>query len=126
MTGAALTCRFLILREKAKNRAEVLGGVNLLRQSLPKWDVKAGTIDMYYWFWGSQAMFQMGGPYWKSWEEPLRKALVPTQRRDGCEAGSWDPVDAWSSAGGRVYSTAICALALESYFRIKRLTEEGK
>ena len=126
MTAAALTCRIFLLRDKAPKRADVQGAANLVRQSPPKWDVKAGTIDMYYWFWASNAMFQMGDEYWKLWEEPLRNALIPTQRRDGCETGSWDPVDAWGTAGGRVYATAMCALALESYSRFKRMTEEGK
>jgi hypothetical protein len=36
------------------------------------------------------------------------------------EHGSWDPVDPWGSAGGRVYSTAINALTLEVYYRYYR------
>jgi hypothetical protein len=31
--------------------------------------------------------------------------------------GSWDPVGAWGRDGGRVYSTALCALILEVYYR---------
>ena len=33
------------------------------------------------------------------------------------EHGSWDPLGAWGTAGGRVYSTAISALALETEWR---------
>ncbi|MBK9976081.1 MAG: hypothetical protein IPP14_15010 [Planctomycetes bacterium] len=37
------------------------------------------------------------------------------------EHGSWDSVDAWGSAGGRVYSTAINCLTLEVYYRYQKL-----
>jgi hypothetical protein len=121
MTAAGLTSRIFILGDKAANRPEVLGGANLLKQNPPKWDVKAGTIDFYYWYYGTLAMFQLGRDYWKNWNEPMKNALVPTQKREGCENGSWDPVDAWGTAGGRVYSTAINILSLEIYYRYGRV-----
>ena len=31
--------------------------------------------------------------------------------------GSWVPVDVWAKIGGRVYSTALCTLSLEVYYR---------
>ena len=48
------------------------------------------------------------------------------QRRAGCEDGSWDPVGEWGAAGGRVYSTAICAMTLEVYYRYLRVSELQK
>ncbi|MHC4779176.1 MAG: prenyltransferase/squalene oxidase repeat-containing protein [Planctomycetota bacterium] len=124
MTAAALISRIFILGPVAKNRPEVLGAGNLLKQSPPKWDVRGGTIDMYYWYYGTLAMYQLGRNYWKTWEAGMKDALVPTQRRDGCENGSWDPVGAWGSAGGRVYSTAINCLSLEIYYRYGRILNE--
>ncbi|MHC4778822.1 MAG: prenyltransferase/squalene oxidase repeat-containing protein [Planctomycetota bacterium] len=121
MTAAAVISRILILGTRAKNRPEVLGGGNLLKQNPPKWDVKGGTIDMYFWYWGTQAMFQLGRQYWKAWNGPLKNALVPTQNRRGCENGSWDPSGAWGSAGGRVYATAINVLSLEVYYRYAKV-----
>ncbi|HMO50272.1 MAG TPA: terpene cyclase/mutase family protein [Kiritimatiellia bacterium] len=38
--------------------------------------------------------------------------LRALQQAHGDEAGSWPPLDRWSSAGGRVYSTALAVLAL--------------
>ncbi|MHC5039707.1 MAG: HEAT repeat domain-containing protein, partial [Planctomycetota bacterium] len=124
MTAAAVFCRILVLEEKARNRPEVLGGGHLIRKDAPLWSLKAGTIDLIYWYWGSLLMFQLGGDFWRSWNEPLKKALVPTQQRKGCVAGSWDPVGAWGTAGGRVYATAINLLNLEVYFRYGRLLEK--
>ncbi|MHC5039709.1 MAG: HEAT repeat domain-containing protein [Planctomycetota bacterium] len=120
MTAIAVTCRHLILRAKATNRPETLGGGNLIKQNLPKWDVPAGTIDMYFWFWGTLAQAQLGRHYWKRWINPLRRALLPHQKKDGCAKGSWDPAGAWGIAGGRVYSTAINTLTLMGEQRAKR------
>jgi len=121
MTAAALTGRIFAMGRKAQNRPEIMGAGNILKQSPPKWDVKGGTIDMYYWYYGTLAMFQLGGRYWKAWNGPMKNALVPTQKREGCENGSWDPAGAWGSAGGRVYATAINILSLEIYYRYGRV-----
>jgi hypothetical protein len=121
MTAAGVISRIFILGNKAANRPEILGGGNLLKRNPPKWDVRGGTIDFYYWYYGTLAMFQLGRDYWKNWNEPMKNALVPTQKRESCENGSWDPVDAWGTAGGRVYSTAINILSLEIYYRYGRV-----
>ena len=51
----------------------------------------------------------------------MRRALVRTQCREGCAAGSWDPeipsLDAWSEQGGRIMTTAFSTLSLEVYYR---------
>ncbi|MHC5038277.1 MAG: hypothetical protein ACYTHM_13260 [Planctomycetota bacterium] len=117
MTAAALFARILIQGSRASGLPAVEGGGNLLKACLPKWDVKAGTIDMTYWFWGTNTAFQLGDPLWTPWNDAMKKALVPAQQRKGCAAGSWDPVGAWGAAGGRVYSTAISILTLEVYYR---------
>ncbi|MHC5081302.1 MAG: prenyltransferase/squalene oxidase repeat-containing protein [Planctomycetota bacterium] len=124
MTAVGVISRIFILGSSAKNRPEVLGGGNLLKQSPPKWDVRGGTIDMYYWYYGALAVFQLGGAYWSAWKEPMKQALVPTQKREGCECGSWDPIGVWGQAGGRVYSTAINCLTLEVYYRYSRVLRE--
>ncbi|MHC4778022.1 MAG: hypothetical protein ACYTFG_05525 [Planctomycetota bacterium] len=121
MTAMGVLCRCFILGPKAVNRPEIIGGANLLKRNPPKWDVKGGTIDMHYWHWGTLASFQVGRQYWKRWNEPMKNALVPTQKREGCENGSWDPVGAWGKAGGRVYATALNALTLQIYHRYKRV-----
>jgi hypothetical protein len=119
MTAAAVVSR-VFMGASSKN-PKILGGGSLMKQALPKWDVQAGTIDMYYWYYGSLAMFQLGGSFWKAWNPAMKSALVPTQLRKGCPNGSWDPAGAWGEAGGRVYSTAINVLSLEIYYRYGRV-----
>jgi len=80
---------------------------------------------MYYWYYGTLAMFQMGGKSWKQWNAKMKAALLPNQRKGGPVDGSlqdvdgsWDPVS-WlcRHSGTRVYTTAVNALSLEVYYR---------
>ncbi len=123
MTAASIFSRILIEGRKALKTPASIGGANLLRQKLPQWDTGGGTIDMYYWYWGSLSMFQLGSQFWKSWNTSLKNAVIPTQIAKGCENGSWDPVCVWGSSGGRVYSTAMNVLSLETYYRYRRVAE---
>jgi hypothetical protein len=118
LTAVGLTCRIFGGRD-VKSDPMIDKGADLLAKCLPKWDVDQGTIDFYYWYYGSLAMFQVGGPRWNKWNESVKTALLDHQRRekDRCEFGSWDPVDAWSTDGGRVYATAINCLTMEVYYR---------
>lgn len=84
------------------------------------WTPDQGNIDFYYWWFGSQAMYQMGGKYWTSWSKGLKR-LPGHQRVDGNAKGSWDPVGVWGPYGGRIASTALTVLTLETYYRLTRL-----
>ncbi len=80
---------------------------------------------MVYWYWGTLAMFQVGGKPWKTWRDALKTALLDHQRRDGPFAGSFDPAGPWGPDGGRVYSTALALLTLEVYFRTRAEIRPG-
>jgi hypothetical protein len=110
----------------SKNRADpaLKGGVDLLLKDLPAWD--RYKIDFYYWYYATLALFQYdgpSGPSWRAWNENMKNALVANQkgRPDGCQNGSWDPIDRWGFEGGRVYATAINALTLEVYYRYENV-----
>jgi hypothetical protein len=93
---------------------------DLLRAKPPRWDSDGASVDFYYWYYATYAMNQWGGAAWREWEKALGRALLPMQRRSDRPDnfhGSWDPADAWGEEGGRVYSTALCALMLEVYYR---------
>ena len=79
---------------------------------------------MYYWYYATLAMFQVGGKHWDVWKKGMEKAMVETQRKDTdyCQyKGSWDPIGPWGLDGGRVYSTAILALCLEVFYRYDKV-----
>ena len=55
-------------------------------------------VDFYYWHFGTLAMFQMGGKYWKKWNQPLVNAISSLQRledKDSAVFGSWDTKCVW-------------------------------
>ena len=107
--------------EDPKDSAMLKAGAELLSKRLPIWEKNTGKIDMYYWYYGTLAMFQFGGPEWNAWNRKMLDAIVKTQRTDGNFKGSWDPEDAWGEDGGRVYSTAMMTLCLEVYYRYGRV-----
>ncbi|MGK0218771.1 MAG: hypothetical protein ACI9HE_002266, partial [Planctomycetota bacterium] len=51
----------------------------------------------------------------------MKPAVLSSQRREGHQKGSWDPVGPWGYSGGRVYSTALMVLCLEVYFRYAKV-----
>ena len=117
MTAAALYGR-LMLGQQPKQKPVLKAGAELLLQRLPRWD--AGHIDAVYWYFGTYAMWQIGGPQWQQWRDALQ-ALLAHQRGEGNAAGSWDPVGVWDEDGGRVFVTALCALTLQAAARDSRL-----
>jgi hypothetical protein len=95
----------------------LIGGADYLAENLPAWD--QGGWMFYHWYCGTLVMFQMGGNWWKQWNSSLRDMLIQNQidaPADHSVDGSWDPIND-GSKGGRAYSTALCCLCLEVYYR---------
>jgi hypothetical protein len=111
ITAAAVSARLAMGEDPAS--PILRKGVDLCLRLPPVWNVD-GSIDMYYWFHATEAMAAVGGGTWTAWRVKLEEALVGNQHPTGSGActGSWDPVDPWGDDGGRVYSTALLALAL--------------
>lgn len=120
MTAVGLLCRFFLGQDPSKEPT-MAKHADLMLKSLPTWDPEGLTNDMYYWYYGTYAMYQMGGKHWDAWNKAMKKAVLESQRKDGAHKGSWDPIGPWGFAGGRVYSTASLVLCLEVYFRYSRV-----
>jgi len=114
MTAVAIATR-LEIGDDPTGEA-VSKGVALCLALPPVWNPDDGSIDLYYWFQGTEAMARVGGRAWATWRGKLEEALLRSQQPpgSGARAGSWDPIDPWGEEGGRVYSTALMALALEA------------
>ena len=99
-------------------------------KNMPEWrEYKNGRslskVNFYYWYYGTNAMFQAGGSNWKKWNKVMKKVLLANQRKSGAEKGSWDTKGEWSPIGGRVYTTALSALCLQVYYRYPRFGTKG-
>ena len=73
--------------------------------------------DMYYNYYATQVLHHYEGPQWDKWNGQLRDYLIKTQATTGHTRGSWYFEDKHSPSGGRLYTTALCVMILEVYYR---------
>jgi HEAT repeat protein len=129
MTAVGMVCRFFMGWKRS--HPFLIGSANYLMNYLPQWRKgleKGMSVAwyFYYWYYGTLAMHQMGGRYWRGWNEKIKTMLPENQRRDPEDmVGSWDP-DSAVLNGGRVFSTAMAILSLETYYRFSPLLETGE
>jgi uncharacterized protein YfaP (DUF2135 family) len=127
MTGVGMLARQFLLNEP---HAPLIGEAAnyLARRAQQQWGNAAGATagtDYYLWYNCTLAMYQAGGKPWEQWNPIIRDTLVRLQRHDGCERGSWDPDSGRGSKGGRILSTALAILTLETYYRYAAPAERG-
>ncbi len=120
LTAVGVLAR-IFMGENPETSEMIQKGTELCLKALPVWDESSGTIDMYYWYYGTLAIFQVGGEPWKKWNAAIKDAIIDHQRKDGAFRGSWDPAGPWGPDGGRVYSTALCVMCMEVYYRYGRV-----
>lgn len=112
MTAEALLCRMYLGWNKEE--PGLLDGAKfLVERHLPA----KQAPDIYYWYYGTQAMKHVGGPDWETWNSKMRDILVETQETEGAQAGSWPAQGPHAAAGGRLYMTALSTCTLEVYYR---------
>jgi HEAT repeat protein len=71
---------------------------------------------LYFVYYGTLAMHQMGGRYFRKWNDQIRVILPGTQVQEGCGRGSWVG-KGYDGIFGSLYTTATGVLALETYYR---------
>lgn len=74
--------------------------------------------NLYFWYYSTLAMFRRGGARWDRWNVAMKETLLGAQESDG----SWEPISVYANYAGdndedRSYSTAMCVLTLEIYYR---------
>lgn len=120
----AMTAQGMLIRMFAEGfTAEHIlkGQSHLVLDKLPQGE-KSSTMDFYYWYVGTAAIRAFGGPGsgrdddgWRGWSAAVVSVVPAKQRtsKDKCAEGSWDTLDRWGAAGGRIYSTAMNTMVLE-------------
>jgi hypothetical protein len=73
--------------------------------------------DVYFNYYATQVLHHFEGSQWTKWNNQLRDRLVASQGKSGHERGSWFFPDKHGSVGGRLYTTAMCVMILEVYYR---------
>ena len=116
-TAIGLVARIWLGRTRA--HPFCIGSANQVLTQIPGYDRGLEGAAAFYastWYYGSLAMYQMGGRYWTRWRDECIKGLVANQRRDGCQLGSWR-VSGKAFNVGTVYYTAMATLTLETFYR---------
>ena len=105
-----------------------IGSANkILQDQLPAMPKREGDWDgfsldaqypMYFVYYGTLSMHQMGGRYFREWNKRIKVILPATQRTEGCSRGSWP---GWRLDGifGSLYTTAMGALTLETLLPLR-------
>jgi hypothetical protein len=127
MTSVGLLCR-QYLGMKKDDQMMVAGMKYLMGSEQPD----LGQHNMYYWYYATQVVHNVGGPDWDAWNRKMRRLLLENQNREAsqCANGSWDPdkpvKDRWGGQGGRVMMTSLGCLTLEIYYRFLPLYKLDK
>ncbi len=127
MTSEAMLMRMYLGYER--DDPGLITGAKYLKDNLPEVGTRSSSLrDCYYWYYATQAMFQMQDDYWTAWNDRLRALATSSQVTSGEQAGSWHPLrpveDRWGRAAGRHYVTALHLLMLEVYYRHLPLFQE--
>jgi hypothetical protein len=124
MTGVGTVALQLLGEPKCK---EAVGGCETIAESRlamyskylkedhDYWLEHAGH-PIYGWYYDTQAMFHRGGRTWKKWNSVFEKVLVKNQHKEGY----WESEKGHGggrSLTGKIFTTTLCCLQLEVYYR---------
>jgi len=114
MVGAGIVC--LALGGEHQSETTKMAGDWILRSSFEPYNGYSRPEDRYHYgaFYCSQAMFQLGGDYWKRFFPKLLRVLTDAQRADG----SWALEVPDDGEYGNVYTTSLAVLTLATPYQM--------
>jgi len=117
MTAVSLLCRQYLNGWGRQNLRMLKGVDHYIKPNAPRAEKK----DVYYYYYATQVMHNLGGDDWKAWNTKMREQLVSSQdnaQDQPLQWGSWSPAgDQWGKNGGRLMVTSLNLLTLEVYYR---------
>jgi HEAT repeat protein len=123
-SGTAIVGANLIFMGYARSYPFCIGAANHLKKNLPQlqWHKAAAkakyAVPIYYYYYATLFMHQMGGDDWNTWNAAIKTSLVSAQvKPPENNAGAFPAIGFDGDVGGEIYSTAMCTLTLETYYR---------
>ncbi len=101
--------RMLLLDQNPDKHPVVMRLADALLERIPAPEDR----DLHGVYWGTIAMFQVGGRKWAKWNMAMKRAVVNTQLRRGRGRGAWPGY----GRVGRVANTCFGTFCLEVYYR---------
>ena len=113
MTGAGLLC--LSMAGERKSAIARSAGEWIVRHPFTQYHDSVGGSDRFHYgaYYCSQAMFMLGGDYWRDFYPPLAQTLLDNQRPDG----SW-VADRADARFAEPYATALSILSLTPPYQL--------
>jgi hypothetical protein len=113
LVGAGIVC--LALGGEHHSEAAKLAGDWILQSSFERYNGSSHRDDRYHYgaFYCSQAMYQLGGNYWRRFFPKLLKVLTENQNAEG----SWE-LETIDPEFGNCYTTALTVLALATPYQL--------
>ncbi len=123
-SGTAITGANMIFMGFARSHPFCIGAANHLKKNLPQlqWHKAAANakyaVPIYYYYYGTLFMHQMGGEDWTMWNNAVKTSLVSAQYKfPEPNSGAYPAIGFDGDVGGLIYSTSMCTLTLETYYR---------
>lgn len=111
-----------------KNDPKVRAGLRYMNEcGVTEWEkawadpINKSLPATYEWYYNTQAVFQRGGSRWKNWNADFAPMLIEHQNANGLWRGPGQ-----DEGEETVYSTSLCTLALQVYYRILPTFQETK
>ena len=110
MAGAGVLS--LSLAGRHETPVALAAGQWILRHPFDQYNHPMNAQDHYHYgaYYCAQAMFQLGGDYWRRFYPRLAPVLLANQLSDG----SWSREESKAAAFGRTYSTSLVVLTLNT------------
>ncbi len=103
-----------------KNNPMVMAGLRYMNDfGVTQWEkawanpINKSLPATYEWYYNTQAVFQRGGSRWKTWNAEFAPMLIGNQTPEG-----WWRGPEQKKGEETLYSTSLCTLALQVYYRI--------
>lgn len=111
-----------------QNDPKVLAGLRYMNDfGVTEWEkawanpINKSLPATYEWYYNTQAVFQRGGSRWTTWNADFAPMLIGHQNPEGWWRGSGQ-----AEGEETVYSTSLCSLALQVYYRILPTFQQAK
>lgn len=119
MTGVGVLCAQFLGHGNDERTKKAL---KYLKNQDVDWDKSSLGWNLYSWYYITQAMFQGGDDTWPQWNSKIRDPIVKAQADDG--HWPFPPNSSGENKGlSHAYSTSLCCLILEVYYRYLPLYE---
>ena len=111
---------------------EVRGGLEMLKAATCDWAAPWGRSPIYYWYYITQAKFYADDETWREWNGQFAPEFIRNQvvqqgaGPNGKDIGYWNPVTPGEHSQSLIYSTTLCTLSLEVYYRILGALDKDK